>query len=238
MNMGSRITQRLSELGWSQTDLLDRVEGLEKGTLSALISRDSQRSIWSEPIANALGVHHAWLTRGTPPKELEAAASRAPRNSIAWHPVIAWDVPSDLPDNEFALVERRAVKLAAGSGTIVFEEEELPPLSFRADFLRARRVTRKANLVIVYAEGDSMMPTIADGDSVLCDRGQTEIIDGEIYAIDYAGSLRVKRLRKRFDGGVMIISDNALKHPAESLSFEEARHVAVLGRVLWRGGSV
>ena len=234
MNMGSRITQRLVELGWTQSDLLDRVDGLEKGTLS----RDSQRSIWSEPIANALGVHHAWLTRGTPPKESEASTSRSQKNSVAWHPVIAWDVPSDLPDNEFALVERRAVRLSAGSGTIVFEEEELPPLSFRADFLRSRRVTRKANLVIVYAEGDSMMPTIADGDSVLCDRGQTEIIDGEIYAIDYAGSLRVKRLRKRFDGGLIIISDNTLKHPSESLSSEDARHITVLGRVLWRGGSV
>lgn len=162
----------------------------------------------------------------------------APRVPGAWHSVIAWETPDDLPDNEFALVSRMAVKLSAGNGRMVFEEEELPPLSFRADFLRSRNVTKRTNLVIVYAAGDSMIPTIADGDSVLCDRGQTTIIDGEIYAIDYAGDLRVKRLRKRIDGGVVIISDNSAKHPAETLSANEARNITILGRVLWRGGSV
>ena len=66
MNMGSRIRERLNELGWKQRHLLERVHGLEVGTLSALIARDSKRSEWSERIAEALNVRHAWLTRGEP----------------------------------------------------------------------------------------------------------------------------------------------------------------------------
>lgn len=154
------------------------------------------------------------------------------------HPVLSWSEPSDLPDNEFAIVERRAVKLAAGDGHLVFEDEALPPLAFRAEFLRSRRVTKRTNLVIVYADGDSMMPSIMDGDSLLCDRGQTEVIDGEIYAIDYNGNLRVKRIQKRFDGGLLVISDNSAKYPPEVVSADQAQWIKILGRILWRGGSV
>ncbi|GAA4400456.1 S24 family peptidase [Quisquiliibacterium transsilvanicum] len=160
------------------------------------------------------------------------------RPKIAWHSVIAWETPADLPDNEFALVSRRAVKLAAGNGKLVFEDEELPPLPFRADWLRGRRVTKHANLVIVYAEGDSMEPDIRDGDAVLLDMGQREIVDGQVYAIDYGGHLRVKRLQKRWDGGLIILSDNNEKYPPESLPPDHASHIMVLGRVIWRGGSV
>lgn len=83
-----------------------------------------------------------------------------------------------------------------------------------------------------------MEPSFRDRDVLLCDTGQTEIIDGEVYALDYGGELRVKRLRKRFDGGLIILSDNTAKHPPESLSAIDATHIKILGRVLWRGGSV
>ena len=192
------------------------------------IGRELAREIESK-----LGKPNGWMDIAPSPAEL-ATMGRAPQAG----PVIAWSNPSDLHDDEFALVDRRAVKLSAGNGQMVFDEEPLPPLAFRAEFLRAKRVSRRENLVIVYAEGDSMEPAIVDGDAVLCDRGQTEVIDGEIYAIDYGGVLKVKRLRKRFDGGLVIISDNAAKHPAEALTAEQATHIQVLGRVLWRGGSL
>ena len=77
-----------------------------------------------------------------------------------------------------------------------------------------------------------------DGDVLLCDIGQTEIIDGEIYALDYGGELRVKRLRKRLGGGLLVQSDNAARFPPESLDAAQALQIKILGRVLWRGGSV
>lgn len=109
--------------------------------------------------------------------------------------VVAWDKPGDLsPD--WVLVDRRSIKLSAGNGTVVFEHEQLPPLAFRDEYLREKRVRNRNNLVICYAEGDSMEPSFRDRDVLLCDTGQTEIIDGEVYALDYGGELRVKRLRK------------------------------------------
>lgn len=177
-----------------------------------------------------------WLDSTPAPAETDGRTSTSVSGPT--HAVLAWSEPSDLPDNEFALVERRTVKLAAGNGHFIFEDEPLPPLAFRAEFLRARRVTRRDNLVIVYAEGDSMEPSILDGDSLLCDRGQVDVIDGEVYAIDYGGHLRVKRLHKRFDGALIIRSDNAAKYPVEIVTTDDLVRITILGRVLWRGGSI
>lgn len=235
-----RLLQLIAELGTVKR-LADAI-GRAPAQISQLKTRQphsqtgSPRMIGSElarEIEAKLGKPTGWMDIAPNPVEL-AAMGRAPKAG----PVIAWSSPADLHDDEFALVDRRAVKLSAGTGQMVFDEEPLPPLAFRAEFLRSKRVSRRENLVIVYAEGDSMEPAIVDGDAVLCDRGQTEVIDGEIYAIDYGGVLKVKRLRKRFDGGLVIISDNAAKHPAEALTADQATHITVLGRVLWRGGSL
>lgn len=249
----STLKERLIEVmgtkGWTHADVV-RVSGESSSVVSQWLGKGSKeiKSIGKLEAALRLesesGFSALWIAKGTGAKlaaKVQAAAEDRPgTNRIPgkWHPVIAWETPDDLPDNQFALVERRAVKLSAGSGKMVFEEEVLPPLPFRADWLRARRVTRHSNLVIVYAEGDSMEPDIKDGDAVLLDMGQTEIVDGLVYAIDYGGHLRIKRLQKRFDSGLIIISDNSSKHPAQSLSPDEARHITVLGRAIWRGGAM
>jgi hypothetical protein len=64
MNMGKRITQRLSALEWERKDLLDRVPDLTAQALSNLIRRDSKRSEWDERIADALNVSVMWLVYG------------------------------------------------------------------------------------------------------------------------------------------------------------------------------
>lgn len=175
-----------------------------------------------------------WMDTPTP---AEIAADYVPQNPVPTAQVVPWATPADLSD-DWVLVERRSIKLAAGNGTVVFEHEKLPPLAFRGEYLREKRVRSHNNLVICYAEGDSMEPSFRDRDVLLCDTGQTEIIDGEVYALDYGGELRVKRLRKRFDGGLLILSDNAAKFPPEVLTAMDSVHIKILGRVLWRGGSV
>lgn len=214
----------------SQTEI-SRGTGFSLSQLGQWLSGDRNMSEGSAArLEKALRLPTGWMD-----SQIGAPPAKPPAPS---HPVLSWDKPNDLPDNEFAIVERRAVKLSAGDGQMVFEEEDLPPLAFRADFLRAKHVSRRSNLVIVYADGDSMEPTILDGDAVLCDRGQVHVIDGEVYAIDYSGQLKVKRLQKRFDGGLVIISDNKEKYPPEALTPEQAEFITILGRVLWRGGSL
>lgn len=96
MNMGKRIALRLRELGWRQTDLLDRIPDLSPGTLSAMILRDSKRSEFVTQIAEALGVTGNWLQEGTNPKFTpgmfgDALANTSPGPDIVGKiPLISW----------------------------------------------------------------------------------------------------------------------------------------------------
>lgn len=146
-----------------------------------------------------------------------------------------WSEPTDLPDGVYALVPRVAVAFSAGNGTMVDVEQDLPPLAFRRDWLQKQLVTSRKNLRVVEVKGDSMEPYLRDGDTVLIDTGQHDIKDSEVYAIAYGHDLRVKRLSHRFDGGLVIRSDNP-KYADEVLTAADAEHVRLLGRVLWRGG--
>lgn len=151
------------------------------------------------------------------------------------HAIESWSEPDDLPEDVFALVPRISVELSAGPGTFANSESNLPPLAFRSDWLRKKLVSKRENLRICQVRGDSMTEYLQDGDSVLIDSGQIEITDGEIYAIRYGDELRVKRLSKKFNGGLIISSDNK-RYSDEAINPGDLGVVQVLGRVLWRGG--
>ena len=146
-----------------------------------------------------------------------------------------WSTPADLPADVFALVPRVAVALAAGNGTVVDIPQDLPPLAFRRDWIQRKLVTSRNNLRTMEVKGDSMEPYLLDGDTVLIDMGQQDIKDSEVYALRYGSELRVKRLSRRFDGGLLIRSDNP-KYADEVLTAADLEHTSVLGRLLWRGG--
>jgi phage repressor protein C with HTH and peptisase S24 domain len=80
-----------------------------------------------------------------------------------------------------------------------------------------------------------MEPYLLDGDVVLIDLGQKDVEDGDVYALAYGDELRIKRLSRRFDGGLIIRSDNP-RFPEETVAANDLQHVRVLGRHIWRGG--
>lgn len=156
-------------------------------------------------------------------------------SSSEGRPIESWSEPEDLPEGAFALVPRVAVELSAGAGTVASETVNLPPLAFRSDWLQKKQVSTRSNLRITQVRGDSMSEYLQDGDSVLIDLGQTDIMDGEIYAIRYGDDLRIKRLSRKFNGGLIISSDNK-RYSDESVDPGDLDGVQVIGRLLWRGG--
>lgn len=69
----------------------------------------------------------------------------------------------------------------------------------------------QSKVKLVEVVGDSMYPTIKDGDYVIIDETKNYGIDG-IYAINLHNQLLIKRLKFRLDGTVDIISDNHQYH--------------------------
>lgn len=154
-------------------------------------------------------------------------------------PVTTWEHPDELPAGEFVHVPRLNVHPSAGNGNgeqIEVDLERSQTQAFRADWIRRERL-RPGKLASMYADGHSMEPLIQDGDSLLVDTSQTTVIDGKVYVIWYAGELRVKRLYKRVDGGLVIHSDNVREFPPLEVPIADLEHVRIIGRVVHRQGT-
>ena len=151
-------------------------------------------------------------------------------------PILAWEFPDDLPEGEFVMVPKLDIKLSAGNG---HEQLEInltrsTPLAFRASWVREKRL-KPSKLAAMSATGNSMEPGIFDGDSLVVDTSQTEVLDGKVYALWYDGGERVKRLYRLPGGGLRIKSDNP-DHPPIEVQPEKLEHVRILGRVVHRSG--
>lgn len=171
-------------------------------------------------LASETGVSAKWIATGEGSPE-----PYTPRSNV-----FAWEAPDDLPDEEFIIAPRLTVRFAAGSGEMVIEEiHQDQGNAYRMDWIRKRRLNPK-RLADFIVKGDSMHPTLPDTSKVTLDLSDTTILDGRVYGIRYGEELRIKRLFKRFDGGLIIRSDNSAKHPEESIDPEQLEHIAVIGR--------
>lgn len=149
-------------------------------------------------------------------------------------PILAWDHPDDLPQGDFVMIPRLDVHLSAGGGTEQVEVDLVKdnPQAFRTEWIRLMRL-KPAKLAAMRASGESMEPTIYDGDSLLVDTSQTNVQDGKVYALWYDGGERVKRLFRMPGGGLRIVSDNP-KHPTMEVAPDHPEHVRIIGRVVHR----
>ena len=138
------------------------------------------------------------------------------------------------PEGEFVFVPLLDVRLSAGHGVEQVEiySDETRPLAFRADWMRQMRL-KLGRLLAMWAKGDSMEPRIQDGDALVVDQAQTQVVDGGVFALWYEGGERVKRLYRLPGGRLRITSDNPSYGPIE-LSAEETELVRIIGRHLFR----
>lgn len=91
--------------------------------------------------------------------------------------------------------------------------------------------TSPSNLALITAYGDSMEGTFSDGDLLLVDRGICEIKIDAVYVLALNDELYIKRLQRRPDGSVLMISDNK-KYEPYLIQNGERQKFQVLGRVL------
>lgn len=137
------------------------------------------------------------------------------------------------PTNRYFYVRYfREVSASAGGGAVNWDEgfEELGIEERFADHLGISGSSVDA----VNVAGDSMEPTLKDGDVVFLDRKSTAPGKGGIFAVATAHGIFVKRLQVRVDGNVDIISDNR-DYPVQTIPGEE---VTVIGKVVGMLGAV
>lgn len=121
------------------------------------------------------------------------------------------------------------VRPSAGHGAVATSETPTTRVAFERHWLTEIGV-QADKAVILPAQGDSMEPTIMNGSPMLVDRSKTEIQNGFIYVIAVGNDLLVKRVRRRLDGRIDLISDNRAYDP-ETLDDASLQQLRVIGRV-------
>lgn len=89
-------------------------------------------------------------------------------------------------------------------------------------------------MALAAAAGDSMEPTLRDGDLLLVDTSISAFRDDAVYLLAVGDSFIVKRVQRRLDGSVVVRSDNPA-YASETLSPVEVSATRCLGRVRWIG---
>ncbi|ANY85957.1 S24 family peptidase [Pseudomonas putida] len=161
---------------------------------------------------------------------------------VAEHPEMTdlsiWDDESPIEDDEVVVPYLHEVELAAGSGRFAIEQTEGSTLRFGKRSLRKNGVQfNSARCVTV--RGNSMLPVLRDGATVGVDVAKNsfgDIIDGDIYAINHNGQLRIKQVY-RTPMGIRLRSFNRDEYPDEDYTFDDvqAQALTLIGHVFWWG---
>lgn len=126
------------------------------------------------------------------------------------------------------------VEASAGFGAIATSENAQTRFGFDERWLRSLTSAKSASLSIVRVMGDSMEPTLSNGDEVLVDASDhaSRLRDG-IYVLRADDALVVKRIAIKPGGKqITIASDNPAYPTWNDMDRSE---VHVVGRVIWFG---
>ncbi|UYF72996.1 XRE family transcriptional regulator [Acinetobacter ursingii] len=181
-------------------------------------------------LANLTGVSSGWLLDGSGSM---IEANNEPDLAETYRPVIAWEVPSDLDPNSFVIIPHVDVKFSAGPGRYA-EFEPMPQKTGCAqplDWFHKKKVSPK-NLVEVDLDGDSMEPRIPSGSVVIIDKSINtleQVQNRKVYAIRYGEDLKIKRLSRRYDGALIIDSDNP-QYEREIVEPQDLEHIGIIGK--------
>lgn len=173
-------------------------------------------------IRRASSMHH-------PDHEATAANSPIPASA---------DVPES-EDDRYAFVPQYDAKAAAGLGSENPHVEIRSTLAFKREWLKVKGA-KPEQLIVIYAEGESMWPTINDRDVLLVDRSRIDPVDGQVFVLAGADGAIVKRLIQGPLGQWVLRSDNDDKgqHPDRYHLRSDGNEHRIIGKVIWRGGDL
>lgn len=206
-----RLKEARKKANKSQKDVVEAI-GITQSALSQLETGRVDSSSHLPAIANFLGVDAYWLQTGEHPTSIK---------DQEFQRVSAWDEKTPLEDDEVEIPFFEDFSFACGSGSINEHiANEKRKLRIPKTTLRNLSIS-KDNAVAATATGDSMSPTIQDGDTIHIDIGRKEVKDGRIFVICIGGLHYAKRLYNLPFGGVRIVSDNSVEFPEIVLNAEE-----------------
>ncbi len=202
--------------------------------LAALITaHSSDMSALSVMLGRNIAYIQQYLKRGSP-KILPERERTMLAQYFAVDPVELGAPAEKTGAAALKLVPRLAIGASAGSGALNDSEALAGKIGFDPSWLKKQGLD-PSFLSLIKVEGDSMAPTLLDGDDILVDasikgRGIASRKTGAIYVLRFDDVLMVKRVTMAGKDELAIISDN----PAhKSWASVKAGKVTIIGRVVW-----
>lgn len=140
--------------------------------------------------------------------------------------------PPRKPGEGYVAISSILAMGAAEGGTSVIEEKQGEPYYFRRSWIQDRLGAKPEDLRMIFIAGDSMEPTLCQGDMILVDITKKNPSPPGIFVLfDGLGLVakRIEFLSHSRPPSIRILSDNPQYLPYE-------RHIAeteIIGRVVW-----
>jgi phage repressor protein C with HTH and peptisase S24 domain len=175
-----------------------------------------------------------YIRRGTPRRLKEDERRKLARYFGVSEAVFGGAVETQPEAGGLVPVKRVLVRASAGPGAMADDERRHPYFAFDERWLRLLTGSTADDLSIIRVEGDSMSPTLNDGDDILVDRaGCSDALRDGIHVLRVDDALLVKRLAIHPLGGrVTVQSDNPAYPDWPDCGLDE---VHCIGRVIWAG---
>lgn len=134
-------------------------------------------------------------------------------------------------DDDILMVPMVEAVMSAGSGSFETSDYSERKYAFRRDFLC--RKGNSSQMVLMRVAGDSMEPSIEDGDVVLIDQSQRTPAPNRIYAVGVEDMVYLKRINSR-PGKIILSSDNPDYPPMEvDINGDLQNQVRIIGKMIW-----
>ena len=220
--VAARIRERATALGISQASLA-RGTGIPKQSIAGYWH--GSQAVGADrlfALSDALDVSPRWLLLGIQEQPVGEQARITLRKALE----------ANLASQDVELVEVEEIDFSYGlGGTFSDDQVEVRKHQFPRAWIEAITRTPPAMLTFARGRGDSMMPTITDGDMILIDRSIRTVREQDaLWALTIGEIAMVKRVRSRGER-VLILSDND-RVPADDVHHEE---INIIGRVIFIG---
>jgi phage repressor protein C with HTH and peptisase S24 domain len=214
--LADRLRARSQQLGISPAHVAE-MAGVNRSFVYDILRGRSTRPGIDKlgEVARVLKVERDWLIHGI--GEVEGAV-----------PFI------ENPDEAFVPIAFAGPRPSMGGGTVVEEAQDVPGRAyhFRRSWIKGTLKASPSQLRIMHVEGDSMAPTLLDGDTVLVDMTRRAPNPPGIFVLDDGLGLVAKRLEHVPNSdppAVRIISDNPVYSPYE----RSGEEIKIVGRIRW-----
>lgn len=217
-HLPNRLKEARARLGLTQKDVAEQVGVSARGYQGY---EDGRNIPGGDAIAGLvrLGINANWLLTG---KGGMFNADQAPQETTL-SDYIALPLHNDAP----AMYR---------DGAIVGDDEADDSLMFRKGWVKHDLQMQPEDLALIRVSGDSMYPTLRDGDVILVNQSPSQQDTDGICVMRVNGVLLVKRLQFLPGGQISVISDNATYKPWTLDTSKMAEgDVAIIGRVVWAG---